>query len=78
MTDPKQKLPELIILERLNRLPVGSLLQTSPIEQEKVLEWATFYKADQVYYWPKTKSAFIVKELAHMAPPPSFHRPQGA
>jgi|GEM_PF-3636625 len=57
-------LPELIVLERLNRLPTGSMLQKSPIEQDKAQAWGAFYHAERVYYWPKTQSAFIVKEVA--------------
>jgi hypothetical protein len=55
--------PELIVLERLNRLPYGGMLQKSPIEEDEVQAWAAFYGAMKVYYWPRTKSAFIVEEI---------------
>jgi hypothetical protein len=56
--------PELIILERLNRLPYYVCMQQkSPIEQDQVQAWAAFYGATKVYYWPKTLSAFIIKEV---------------
>lgn len=55
--------PELIVLSRLNHLPRGSMLQKSPLEQDEAQAWAAFYKAKQIYYWPGTKSVFIVKEL---------------
>jgi len=55
-------MPELIILKWLKDLPKGCLLQTSPIEQDKAQEWAKFNRAERVYYWPRTKSAFILKE----------------
>lgn len=57
-------LPELIILDHLNRLPYNvSMQQKSPIEEDQVQAWAAFYGAKKVYYWPKTQSAFIVKEV---------------
>ena len=51
---------ELIVLAHLKDLPreVG-YQQTSPIEETEVLAWAEQYKAEQVYYWRSTKSAFI-------------------
>ena len=59
-------MPELIVLERLNLLPKDCGYQmTSPIAQEKAQAWAAQYKAARVYYWPKTKTAYIVIEAAH-------------
>jgi hypothetical protein len=63
VSQPKKAATELIILDRLNRLPKGSLIQKSPIEQDEAQAWAAFYGAEKVYYWPGTKSAFIVKEV---------------
>jgi hypothetical protein len=53
---------ELIILVHLKDLPLVGLIghqQISPIEEGKVLAWGKKYKAERVYYWRRTKSAFI-------------------
>lgn len=54
---------ELIILPQLKALPIGGMLQTAPISQEEAVLWAQKYQAERVYYWPKTKSAFIVSPV---------------
>lgn len=51
---------DLITLKLLKDLPKGGMLQTSPITPEQAITWAERYKAETVYYWPKTKSAFIL------------------
>ena len=53
---------ELIILPQLKALPYGGMLQTAPISPEDALTWAEKYQAEKVYYWPKTRRAFIVSE----------------
>lgn len=54
---------ELIILPQLKALPYGGMLQTAPISQEEAVGWAQKYQAEKVYYWPRTKSAFIVSPV---------------
>lgn len=51
---------DLIILAHLKDLPTeAGYQQKSPIEEGEALAWGEEYKAEQVFYWRKTKSAFI-------------------
>ena len=51
---------ELIVLAFLKDLPQGAGYQMrSPLEEAEVAAWAEQYKATRVYYWRRTKSAFI-------------------
>jgi len=50
---------ELILLPLLKALPYGGMQSTSPVTQEEAVAWAEKYKSSIVYFWLKTKSAFI-------------------
>jgi len=61
---------ELIILVHLKDLPrEAGYQQASPIEEGEVLAWGEKYKAEKVYYWRRTKSAFITSIRRSMTKP---------
>ena len=53
-------MPEAVILKFMKDLPVGGMLQTCPVSLEGAIAWAELHKAEKVYYYEKTKNAFIV------------------
>ena len=59
--DREREMAELIILLQLKALPYGGMMrQIAPISQEEAIVWAEKYQAEKVYYWSRTKSAFIL------------------
>lgn len=58
---------EIIVLEKLNRLPGGAMKQASPLTQDEAIQWAEKVKAPVVWYWGKTKSAFLQVAVSSMS-----------
>lgn len=49
-------------LKHLKDLPVGGMLQTCPVSLAEAIAWGEKHKAEKVYYYAKTKNAWIVYE----------------
>ena len=51
---------EVIVLKRLSELPGGAMVQASPMTEQEARLWASGRQAERVWYWEKTRSAFVL------------------
>ena len=54
---------EVIVLKFLKDLPGDkAMIQKAPLSIDEARAWGETWKAETVYYWKGTQSAFIVKD----------------